>query len=453
MSETDTIAAIATPNGKSALAIIRVSGQQAIDICASCIKETKLFLASDARRISLFTAIHPTSGIALDEITAIKYLRPQSFTGENMVEFICHGGPLIIRRIIEALLVAGARSAKRGEFTRRALLNGKIDMMRAEAIGGLIESISTIELSCAQKLFYGSSKKILRWKEMLVEMLAIVEAAIEFGEEEDIIEKKRSTKNIDSFLYEIKGDLKKREKIREIEERVKITIAGPTNAGKSTLFNLLLGHNRAIVHEEPGTTRDLVSEMVWIKNHEVSLIDSAGFRETENPIEREGIGRSKGAIREAAIVIWVTAANEEMKEWELKELRDLQEKRLICIINKIDIEDGKRKGKLLNEIEIYPICVSLKNGTNRDEIIEAIVQSNEEINENSELPDIFLNMRHEEIGNALYTELVAAKEFWDRPEIASHHIKNGIMKLDEFIGRSDNEEVLNKIFENFCIGK
>ena len=452
--DTDTIAAIATPHGKSALAVIRVSGPQAVEICGVCLREKALFEAANDRYIQIYTAIDPSTTMALDEVTAIKYHAPRSFTGEQMVEILCHGGPQVIRRIAEALHKAGARSALRGEFTRRALCNGKISLMRAEAIGGLIESHGEIELACAQKLYRGTSKEVLRWKSGLVELLVRLEAEIEFGEEDSVAAASGTgTMQLEGCISALEADLGKREKITLVGDRVRVVIAGPTNAGKSTLFNMLLGYGRAIVHEEPGTTRDLVSELVWIRGHEVLLIDSAGFRETGNVVEQEGILRSKSAMEDASVVIWVTSAGEEIGEWEENELRGLREQRLICVVNKCDLASVEAKAGFFKTINRCPLCVSLKSGENSDKILDAIAALSDELNAALEIPDIFLNRRQEEIGRALLGELFAARHSWARPEIAAHHLKNGISRLDDLLGRTDSEEVLDKIFENFCVGK
>jgi tRNA modification GTPase len=459
MDETDTIAAPATPSGKSALAVVRVSGADAFEITERCIKENTIFRKTPARTVQLYLAKDPATKKTIDQITAIKYSSPRSFTGENMVEIICHGGPQITKRTMDALLHAGARSAQRGEFTRRALQNGKIDLMKAEAIRGVIESNSEIDLQCAQNLYFGeeTANTLKLWKVELLELLSAVEAIIEFDNEDPGITLlwQEGKKIIDGFLHRINRDLQRREQIKSIENGVKIVIAGPPNAGKSTLFNTLVGYNRTIVHSEPGTTRDTVSERLLILDHNVQLIDSAGIRIPTTEIEKEGILRSKEAITNATLLIWVTAADEILKEEEIQELLLTIEKKPICVINKIDINNkyGSEKWFKLKDRSIETIKVSLKKNENIDELVSIITKRIEEIYQKIEIPDLLLNTRYEEIGRALCNEMFITRNVWEKPEIAAHHLKKSISFMDEFFGNINSEEILNNIFNGFCIGK
>lgn len=457
MAEPETIVARATPQGKSALAILRISGPDAFKITARCIKEKNLFKKSPARYIQLYIAKDPINDTPIDQITLIKYCSPRSFTGENMVEIICHGGQLIINEIYAALINAGARSATKGEFTRRALFNGKINLMKAEAIRGLIESNSETELRCAKKLYSGKAPDLEMWRNEILELLKRIESRIEFEETEIIIDAStEGKKRIEVFLQRLKKDIEKRENIRVIETGMNVVIAGPVNAGKSTLFNKLVGKERTIVHQEPGTTRDIVSEQLWIYGHEIHLFDSAGLRKAENEIEREGIRRSREAMRSAEIIIWVTAADEQLRKEELQELI-LNEKThpIICVINKIDVSDGKEKTDAIKKAGIETIAISLKE--ERKEKIESlilkIVKKIEDIKGEIEIPDMLLNARFEEIGKKLVNETAMALEEWERPEIAVVHLKKGLSYMDEFFGNVNSEEIINNIFRDFCVGK
>ena len=455
MAATETIAAVATPKGKSALAVLRISGTDAFEISVRCIKEKCLFKKTPSRLIRLYLFKDPASERLIDQITAIKYPSPQSFTGEDMVEIICHGGPLIVQEILEALLYAGARSASRGEFTRRALLNGKIDILKAEAIQGIIESDSEINLLCAKKLYGGGKHPLEQWRKELIEQLARIENEIEFEEDISTIDTGIEGKTkIENFINQIKYDIEKRKKNRLIAEKgKKVVIAGPVNAGKSTLFNMLVGYNRVIVHSEPGTTRDIISEKIRMHGHDIQLFDTAGIRETAHGIEREGIERSREAIEGAGIIIWVTDAAEPLGEEELQELIANKDKNLLCVMNKIDKNNGEEKLTKLEKTSIKPIAVSLKNKINIEKLFFSIGEKIEEINKQIEIPDLLLNERHEAIGKLLEKELLKAKEEWGRPEIAAHHIKRGLTHLEELFGHTNTEEIMNMIFEKFCIGK
>jgi len=455
MADLETITAPATPQGKSALAVLRVSGPDAFIITARCIKEKNIFEKTPSRYIRLYIAKDPISGKPIDQITGIKYSSPQSFTGEDMVEIICHGSQLIIKGIFYALISAGARSATGGEFTRRALLNGKINIMKAEAIRGLIESSSEAELRCAQKLYGGIAHDLELWRKELIELLGGIETRIEFEETDRVSDTAlEGKKKIEDFMRQLKKDIEKREKIHIIENGIKVVIAGPVNAGKSTLFNKLVGQNRAIVHSEPGTTRDIVSERLWIHGHEIQLIDSAGIRKTEHEIEREGVERSREAIKGAGVVIWVTAADEQLSQEELREIIAKRENNnTICVINKTDKNEGREKGVAIENAAIETIKVSLKEDKNINKLVSKIVKKIVEIKEKTEMPDLLLNARHEAIGRALYNEILLAQDEWERPEIAAYHLKNGVAYMDEFFGKINSEEVINNIFKDFCIGK
>jgi tRNA modification GTPase len=452
MAEPETIVAPATPQGKSALAVLRISGKKAFAVTAKCLLEKALFLNAPSRFIRLYTVKDPVCGNTIDQITGIKYNSPQSFTGEDMVEIICHGGRIIIKEIFNSLIIAGARPATGGEFTRRALLNGKIDLMKAEAIGSLIESNSEAELLCAQKLYAGNTKEIASWKKEMIGLLEKIETRIEF-EETDLINEPpgNGKKTIDNFLLRLKSD-----KIRVVENGFKVVIAGPVNAGKSTLFNTIIGKNRAIVHREPGTTRDVVVERLWLRGHELQLFDCAGIRRTGHEIEREGIERSREAMRDASVVIWVTAADEQLRSGELRELASNAENlNILCVINKIDKSDGKEKLAAFKKAGIITVPLSLKEEKKgkTEKLIMKIAQKIDKIQGDTQLPDMLLNARHEEIGKSLFRELSMARDEWERPEVAALYLKKGLSLMDEYFGMVNPEEVLDEIFKNFCIGK
>lgn len=452
MEKTETIAALATPPGKSALAIIRLSGSEAFEIVSRCIREKKVFEQAPARHAGLYNFVDVKKEIHLDLTTAIKYTAPRSFTGENMVEIICHGGPRVVEEVAEALFSAGAKPAGRGDFSRRAYENGKIDLLRAEAIRGIIESTGDMDLACARKLYSKGLEKFNEWRMILLDLSKKVEADIEFEEDVDETEEKNIGK-ISELLKVLEKEIKKREKIKSVENFIPVIIAGPVNAGKSSLFNILLGQNRNIVHRDPGTTRDLISERMWICGYQISLIDSAGIRDTNHEIEKEGIKRSRAEMEKAGIILWVTEADKPFSDEEIDEIKKIDRKKLICVINKIDLSPGKQKKEILERMKIKTATISILKNNNIDAIIEKTGALIKEIQNSIEIPDLFLNQRHEEIGKTLYYEMCCARDSWKKKEIAAYHLNIGIRLLDEIFGKTDNEEVLNRIFSSFCIGK
>jgi tRNA modification GTPase len=455
MNDRKPIVAQSTPQGTGALALLRISGEDAFSVFLKIVMQTERFKKAPPRQISLFTLMDKEKEQVIDEVTAVKYTSPRSFTGENMVEIICHGGNVIIREIIDALIRNGAQQAGRGAFTRRALENGKIDLLRAEAIQGIIESTNEQELLCAQKMYDGKINALISIKERILNVQSELEAEIEFGEEEHIGNNRESGREtIQRIISEIEKEIMQREKISNLNGGIRIVITGPPNAGKSTLFNTILGYQRALVHHEPGTTRDMVSERVLIHGHEIQLIDCAGLRETSHNVEIQGITMTKKAIETAHIILWVTAANELLSENETQEFRKIPTgKNVVGIINKIDAEDGTTKERFFELAGKAHSSVSLKQGKNVECLVNMIKKEIDCISSSIELPEILFNKRHEEIGKQIIFDLKKAEQEWKRQEIAAYHLKNALFLFEEIFGASNNEEILNRIFDTFCIGK
>jgi tRNA modification GTPase len=358
---------------------------------------------------------------------------------------------LIVRELIDAFVCAGARIATPGEFTRRAILNGKINLMKVEGIRGLIESQSHKALECAQKLYSGSTKGISELREKILEILAYTEAQIEFEEEADTI--RNDKQKIIDLVELLKKDLYKGERIDALDNGWRVVIAGPVNAGKSTLFNALLGKERAIVHNEAGTTRDFISERVFISNTEICLVDTAGLRVVDHEIEKEGINRSRIEIERADFIIWVTAADQALEEEESTLLSALKKKNLFCIINKIDLASGKKKREFFDNMSLRVLRTSFKNQQNHDEVMLVIDEIRNRSQTDVETPNLLLNKRHRESGRRICDELLCAEKNWDRQEIVSYHLKNALAVLDEIFGKTGSDEVMNRVFSGFCIGK
>jgi tRNA modification GTPase len=448
--QTDTITAIATPNGIGALAVIRLSGSDSHFIFQKCIKEKDIFGKIGDRIISLLTIKDEDE--VVDEITAIKYTCPKSYTGENMVEIICHGGKITVNEIIRKLIQQGARIAQRGEFTRRAFNNGKIDVLKAEAIRGIIESTSLIENRNALNAYYGQSyKKIELLKRDLINVISDVESEIEFSEEEDVKENNKNSMQLTLIKDEIEKEIKKREVIKEVGKGIKILIAGPPNAGKSTLYNKILGYDRSIINEKPGTTRDLITEQLDINNKTVTIIDSAGIRSTVNSIEREGIKKSEEELKEASVIIWISSANEKISKDEINKIKELREKKTVFIINKVDTESFVKEDYYKKE-KISFIKTSLINNS-IENIEKEIIKHVADITNSIEINDFIINERHELIVREVYKKVVLSINHWDKKEIASIYLNEALKEIENLSGKIGSQEILNNIFDKFCIGK
>jgi tRNA modification GTPase len=440
VNDLDVIAALATPIGKSALAIIRVSGKDSHLIVNRSIKEADKFKSASFNYIHRYNFIKNENKKIIDDITAIKYQNPKSYTGEDMVEIFSHGNKIIIHEILCELKKSGARLAGKGEFTRRAFLNGKIDLIKAENIHQAIDSSNEIQRRICNNILENKYQKIIAsWRNDIQKLLVEIETEIEFSEE--ISKKAENSEIVEKIIKKIEYEKKTWNNIKVFNKPQKIVIAGPANAGKSSLFNTLVGYNRAIVTDIPGTTRDTISETILIDNNEIELIDSAGLRKTDNKIEKEGINRTLKEIEDATIVLWINSVDQERVEPD----ENVAEK-MIKVNNKIDISNGSI------EISEKEINISIEKGTNIDKVYEAIKEKIEKINQ-AEIPSMIANERHYQITETILDYLKDVIEYWKEKEKASYFLYKVLEEFEELLGKRDREEIYNSIFDKFCIGK
>jgi len=496
-----TIAALSTPPGRGALAVIRLTGDKAQEVFAKIIAETERFEREAPRRIGIYTIIDTvntgTDHAAIDEVTAVKYDAPQSYTGEDMVEIFCHGGAIIPAKILDGLFHQGAKAAGRGEFSRRALINGKIGILKAESIRELIDSQTETHLRSAQLAYFGKqSESIERLKQEIINALSDIESRIEFDEDDDVAESKRqqisANKTTLALITErLQDELRRGDRVKALDDGIIVTIAGPANAGKSSLFNEILGYDRSIVHDIPGTTRDIVSERLSIDGVTVKLFDSAGIRETGDAVERLGMDRTRSAVAEAHAVLWVTSAAEAFEECEeegiLEAARiggegndgaqhvDIYDNygdgrlggqcgrdRLVVIINKIDIDSLLSPSVESYLIEKKHFCeehglkyveTSIARKINREQLFDTISATVKRVIKDVPTPTIIINERHRGIIEAVIGDLRDCLDNFDREEVAAHCLRAALDQLAELSGHIGSDEVLNGIFERFCIGK
>jgi len=450
MVNNETIVALATPPGTGALAVIRISGEEVFAIAEKIIKE-KSFSSAPERYVKKCTIVDRNHNRIIDEVMAIKYKGPRSYTGEDSIEIISHGGYYTVTKIIDQIVASGARIANRGEFSRRAFYNGKMDLLKAESIRAIIESRSEQEYSCAIRSYLEESGKIATWESAIQQELVFLEAEIEFGDEEKI--PKRDFSAIETLIKEIYEELSRAKAIKEIKMGFRITIAGPPNAGKSTLFNYLVGYTRTIVHEDPGTTRDTISENIKIKGIDALLSDTAGIRKTEDPVEREGIRRSAEAIDSANLLIWITDGSGPLESKEEETVTSLADCETLFVINKIDKPEENQKKRFFDSLNKNVIRTSLRNGKNRELLLDEISSRITALNSKWKQPDILINERQISLVEKMAEELSLARSNWERSEIAAHYLRGALKRVEEIVGKIDNEDVINAIFDNFCIGK
>lgn len=463
MQENNIIAAISTPAGMGGIAIIRLSGEGSIELADS------IFTAPNKKRLSEQKAntIHFGSivkdGIVLDEVLISVFKAPHSFTGEDVVEISCHGSVYIQQNILQLLISAGASLARPGEFTQRAFLNGKMDLSQAESVADLIASSSTATHRLAMNQMRGGfSNKLMELRTELLNFTSLIELELDFSEEDVEFANREKLKEA---AYDIEQHIRKLAESFNVGNAVKngipVAIIGETNVGKSTLLNLLLHDDKAIVSDIHGTTRDVIEDTINIKGLIFRLIDTAGIRETTDEIESVGIERTYKKIEQANIVLWIVDAgttNNHIEEIAQKILIAAKDKKVILVFNKVDLISAERKAdkeKLLIDEIPDRIFISAKYEQEIDKLEGMIVEA-ANIPEIGEQDVIVTNMRHyEALENAL-AAIQRVSEGLDLQisgDFIAQDIRECMHYLGEITGQISTDEILGNIFGKFCIGK
>ncbi|NPA58612.1 MAG: tRNA uridine-5-carboxymethylaminomethyl(34) synthesis GTPase MnmE [Aquificae bacterium] len=451
MDEKDTIVASATPLIPSAVGIIRLSGEDALQI------GKRLFSLPEKveERKAYFGRIRDREGKTIDEGLFIYFKAPRSFTGEDVVEIYPHGSVPVMKRIIGEAVHFGARLAEPGEFTKRAFLKGKIDLTQAEAIADLIEAKTEKASRVALNLLQGRlSEKVNRLRNSLLELISLIEAEINFPEDIEEIDFEEIKKVLKGVVEQIGELLKTYKKGQLIREGIKLAIVGRPNVGKSSLFNALLGYERAIVSEVRGTTRDFIEESLNIGGIPVKLLDTAGIRETEDKIEKLGIEKALEKVEEADVVLFVFDASEGLTEEDLKIYEKVKDKSPIVIGNKSDLLDKSEKKYYFKDVKDV-ILVSSKTLENLDQLEEKILHKLNLLEDSD--TDVYINLRHygsfKKAKETLEKVLKNIGDYRDRKEILMLEISEAEKALEEITGEITTEDVLGNIFGRFCIGK
>jgi len=454
----DPIAALATPPGRSALAVIRLSGTGALDIAARVVsgrgplEAAGSHLAGIPDRVATLAVFRGPDGGAIDQGLVTIFRGPRSYTGEDLVELSCHGGLLAPAELLAALHAAGARPAAPGEFTRRALLNGKLDLLQAEAIGDLIDASAPAQGRAAlHQLDGGLSRRIAGLREQAVELLALLAYDIDFPEEDDgPVPRGRIRSARDALSQQVDLLLATAPAGERLREGALVVLAGRPNAGKSSLFNALLGVNRALVTEIPGTTRDTIEAHTALLGWPVRLADTAGLRESEEPIERLGIEVSRRYLGAADLVLLCVEAGRALTAEERQLQRD---RRVVLIRSKADLipagggDGGEDEG----------LAVSAVTGLGLDAVARGIAERLFDGRDASgDLTPMLTRGRHRVSLERAAAALGGAGHHMEGagdPVLAAHHIQAAVAELDELIGLVHPDEVLGRVFERFCVGK
>ncbi|MDO5039261.1 tRNA uridine-5-carboxymethylaminomethyl(34) synthesis GTPase MnmE [Clostridium sp.] len=459
MKEFDTICGIATAQGEGGIAIIRVSGSKSLDIVGKIFQGKNKF---DINTMKTYTMkygniIDLSSGEVIDEVI-ISYMKgPRSFTAEDVVEINCHGGVVSTNRVLEEVIKSGARIAEPGEFTKRAFLNGRIDLSQAEAVMDIITAKTDLAMKSAVMQSEGLlSKEINRLRKYLLDVLALIEYDVDFTEDDEEPDETvpiRVSESLEIAILEMKKLINGANEGKIIREGLKVTIIGKPNVGKSSLMNALLQEKRAIVTDIPGTTRDVIEEYINLGGIPVKITDTAGIRETEDVVERIGVERSKEKLEEADLVILMLDTSRPLEEEDREIIESIKNKKVIVLLNKVDLErkiDLDELKHLDNFIEISAMTgFGLEDLKNK---IKDLFFNGEVDNESL----IITNSRHKQ---ALYRALENCENAQNRLkmneflDLISIYVTSGLRALGEITGSELEEDLVNKIFSEFCVGK
>jgi len=447
MSST-TIAAIATASGISSISIIRVSGDLALTLAKKVSKKNEII-----PRHAHLTSLYNKDNHLIDHAILIYFKNPHSFTGEDIVEFQCHGGMIVAQEILETLLAHGAVLAEPGEFSKRAFLNGKIDLTKAEAIAKLIEAKSVDAAKILAKQLKGDLKDFINEsREAMLRATAYSEVMIDYAEEDipdDILN--NIVTQLDALIIKIDNIVDASKRRKGLIEGFRVAIIGKPNAGKSSLLNGLLSYERAIVSEIAGTTRDTIEEQVRIGSHIIRLIDTAGIRDARDTIEKIGVERSLESIAEADVVIALFDASRPFNEEDAKIvdiLDNIEDKEIIVAVNKSDLE----KVLELNNLEKFSF-IELSAKYNFKTLTDKLQEYFDNIGTDEEL--MLISARQIDAVEKTKQAIIEAKEplLLGELEFFSYHLQDAITALSSISKPYDSEEVLDKMFGEFCLGK
>ena len=456
MASNDTIAAISTALSNSGISIIRVSGNKAISLIDNIYKGKKKLADVDSHTINYGHIIYNQE--IIDEVFVSVFKAPSTFTREDVVEINCHGGILITRKILEIVLELGIRLADPGEFTKRAFLNGRIDLSQAESVMDIIKSNSEYALKASVNQLNGSvSKEIVLMREKIIYEIAYIESALDDPEH---ISLDGYTDRLSEVVSEVKN------KVDELiassnngillKEGINTVIVGKPNAGKSSLLNILANKEKAIVTDIPGTTRDIIEERIVINDIILNIIDTAGIRDTDNVVERIGVDKTFQEIDNADFIIYVVDSSIPLDDNDSRIIDKIQNKKCVCLFNKSDLETVVKEEDISNKIDGKIISFSAKDSVGLDELEEEIKNLffDGKISSNDET--IITNVRHKDLLCKCRESLSLVEQSINNnmPEdFYSIDLMDAYKSLGTIIGESVEDDLVNEIFSKFCMGK
>ena len=480
----DTICAPATIPGSGAISVIRVSGPEALIIADKVVSCRKGRIADAAGYTIKFGTVKDTSGALVDEVLVSIFRTPHSYTGENSVEISCHASPYIVSTMMELLFEAGARAAEPGEFTQRAYLNGKMDLAQAEAVADVIASQNAAAHRIAFKQMKGGfSSELKGMRNELLELASLMELELDFSEEDvEFADRSRLNNLLIALIEHISRLIESFKLGNAIKNGVPVAIAGATNTGKSTLLNMLLGEERAIVSDIHGTTRDTIEETLNIDGVLFRFIDTAGLRETDEVVEKIGIERTFKKISEASIVLGMVDLTRDFETTtetinDVMDKVDFESQKLVILLNKTDIYDINKNVSILNfivsllnskgftssiiqnsetcDVDIPIIAISAKTGSGIDTLRSILASSQHDLSTDCDTT-LVTNQRHVQALSEARTTLLRVREGLAAglpTDLAADDLKLATYSLNSIIGEISSQDVLINICSSFCIGK
>ena len=458
MKDFDTIAAISTAIGEGGIAIIRISGEKAKEIA------NNIFEAKNKKPILDMKSYTMKYGYIIDENknhideVIISYMKgPRSFTAEDTIEINCHGGVVATNKVLETVIRQGARLAEPGEFTKRAFLNGRIDLSQAEAVIDIITSKTELSMKSALMQSEGViSKEIRALRDKIISIIAHIEATVDYPEDDlEEVTADEAIKDLQNINEEIKRLIDTSEEGKILREGLSTVIVGKPNVGKSSLLNALTKENRAIVTDVPGTTRDVIEEYISVAGVPIKVIDTAGIRETEDIVEKIGVEKSREKISDADLVILMLDSNSGLSEEDKEIINHVRDKKYMVLLNKSDLDNNLTEEDL-NFLECDNVFkISAKTGSGID-VVKSKIRDlffKGEITTNNV---IVTNTRHKEALFRAYDSINSAIEALKNTfaiDLASIDIRNAWTFLGEITGDSLEENIIDKIFKDFCLGK
>ena len=451
----DTIAAVATPPGEGAISVIRLSGKDAISTIDSIFRGRRA-LTDAPPGSARYGKLYDRNGKLIDEVVVVIMRGPNSYTGEDTIEISCHGGYLPSKRIMKLLINSGIREAEKGEFTLRAFLNNRIDLTRAEAVADMVSSRGDLAYESALNQLSGKLNDWLKpHVEKLKETLSLVELGIDFAEEDiELSPEDEIHGRIESIATDLKKLAEGYHEGRIIREGYRVAITGKVNVGKSSLLNTLLGSDRAIVTDIPGTTRDTITESISINGLVVHLTDTAGFRDKIEVIESEGIKRAGDIITSSDLSVVLLDPLSGIGDDDHRVFDLVGDSPAIAALNKKDLFDDEGWQRIINRLcSKIDISISALTGENVDKLKGMIYDT--AINSKSSISRevIITSRRHYHCLNNAVNELEKAVQILSGSELLAEHLRLALNHLGEITGEVTTEEILNSIFDNFCIGK